>query len=265
MNEGVAAILAALIAVGGVGLGLVGARWQYRGALEQANAAVKAAQEQAQAAIEAVKAQGRDQNAQWRRTVRRDVWIDFIAVVAALQNEIDEVDGFLMRQDYQAAIDAYSVVNQRWLELHRPIGAIELEGPEEIIERALRVRNAYNTAKSQMHIDANGQLLLLRVRAAADGGDASALRFFEAAESIAGSESQEERHRVRLEVLRNGIDGFSPQDVFSAFNLAASQARWDGDMMYAIEEMREFVAAARRHLDGEDPARLASATPSNPS
>ncbi|GAA3025785.1 hypothetical protein GCM10010448_04560 [Streptomyces glomeratus] len=70
MDQGVAAVLAALIAVAGVALGLFGARWQARSMQEQANAA-----------IEAVRAQGRDQNAQWRRTVRRDVWVEYLGAV----------------------------------------------------------------------------------------------------------------------------------------------------------------------------------------
>ncbi|MDX2682322.1 hypothetical protein [Streptomyces soliscabiei] len=61
--------------------GQLGARWQLRGALRQAEATVQAALKQSEAAVAAVAAQARHENSQWRRVHRRDIWLEFVEIV----------------------------------------------------------------------------------------------------------------------------------------------------------------------------------------
>lgn len=253
MNEGVAAVLAAVIAVAGVGLGLFGARWQYRAALEQANAAVRAANAQAQAAIEAVKAQGRDQNTQWRRTLRRDVWVSFIAALDALEDAAREVTDLAVRDDFQGAVEAMSAVRQRWDELHRPIGSIELEGPEVIFDKALSVRSVYQSAMTDTDRDMKERAALQRLEELQDAGNTNADRFFELVSQLSGSApSTAADRRIRAQIRALDIDIPRPE-IHRALNFAARRAPANifSPWGRAERQRRAFVAAAREHLDGE--------------
>lgn len=124
MDQGVAAVLAALIAVAGVAFGLFGARWQARSMQEQANAA-----------IEAVRAQGRDQNAQWRRTVRRDVWVEYLGAVDEFRLSAGVVAKHLADEDLPEAELALEATYSRSAGAADAYRKIELEGPEQIVSK----------------------------------------------------------------------------------------------------------------------------------
>ncbi|MFJ8768259.1 hypothetical protein [Streptomyces clavifer] len=131
MDQGVAAILAALIAVAGVALGLFGARWQARSMREQANAA-----------IEAVRAQGRDQNAQWRRTVRRDAWVEYLSAVDELRLSAGVVAGHLADEELPEADLALEGTHSRSVNAADAYRKIELEGPEEIVSKGYALQGS---------------------------------------------------------------------------------------------------------------------------
>ncbi|WP_055697374.1 hypothetical protein [Streptomyces silaceus] len=139
MDEGAAAVLAALIAVAGVALGLFGARWQARGMQEQANAA-----------IEAVRAQGRDQNAHWRRTVRRDVWVGYLGAVDEFRRSAGVVADHLVEGDLTGAESALDAALSRSAEAADAYRRIELEGPEEIVSKGYALQGAIATTAIEL-------------------------------------------------------------------------------------------------------------------
>ncbi|MCF3122557.1 hypothetical protein IPZ68_23040 [Streptomyces arenae] len=139
MDEGAAAVLAALIAVAGVALGLFGARWQARGMQEQANAA-----------IEAVRAQGRDQNAHWRRTVRRDVWVGYLGAVDEFRRSAGVVADHLVEGDLPGAESALDAALSRSAEAADAYRRIELEGPEEIVSKGYALQGAIATTAIEL-------------------------------------------------------------------------------------------------------------------
>ncbi|MFI6938849.1 hypothetical protein ACIBI4_06225 [Streptomyces sp. NPDC050418] len=260
MNEGVAAIVAAFIAVSGVGLGLVGARWQYRGALQQAyaardaaqdqaNGAVRAAQEQAQAAIEAVRAQGRDQNQQWRRTIRRDVWIGFLAATDALNVAIEEVRVFSSAEAHEAALDRFGATGVKWGELRKRIGEVELEGPEMMIESARTVESALIQLSTRVDIGMRASEGESRLRHAAQEGVPAAIQFFRLVEEVPpgfklGDEPEFER-RIRELDLPSIIDRIA------VFGWLIDREDYYNAWQSVQDARRAFVDAARQHLDGE--------------
>ncbi|MFE4664573.1 hypothetical protein ACFRI7_11595 [Streptomyces sp. NPDC056716] len=135
MDQGVAAVLAALIAVAGVVLGLFGARWQAR-----------STQEQATAAIEAIRAQGRDQNAQWRRTVRRDVWVEYLGAVDEFRLSAGVVAEHLADENLPEAELALEATYPRSVGASDVYRKIELEGPEHIVSKGCALQGAiFNT------------------------------------------------------------------------------------------------------------------------
>lgn len=129
MDQGAAAVLAALIAVAGVALGLFGARWQARGMQEQANAA-----------IEAVRAQGRDQNAQWRRTVRRDVWVEYLGAVDEFRISAGVVAEHLADEDLPEADLALEETRSRSVGAKTLIARSSSKGPSKSSQRATPYR-----------------------------------------------------------------------------------------------------------------------------
>ncbi|MGW0137513.1 hypothetical protein [Streptomyces calvus] len=131
MDQGVAAVLAALIAVAGVALGLFGARWQTRGMQEQANAA-----------IEAARAQGRDQNAQWRRTVRRDVWVEYLGAVDKFRLSAGAVAEQIADEDLPEAELALEETNSHYARTTDAYRKIELEGPEDIVSKGYALQGS---------------------------------------------------------------------------------------------------------------------------
>ncbi|MFI6938848.1 hypothetical protein ACIBI4_06220 [Streptomyces sp. NPDC050418] len=246
MNEGVAAILAALIAFGGVGLGLRGARWQYRGALEQANAAREAAQETAQAAIEAVKAQGRDQNQQWRRTVRREVWAQFLATLAKVDQAGDAMAKSGLVEDYERAAESLADAQRHLADLRNQIGVIELEGPAEISELAADVVRAYGGAINDKKVTIRGQQMFGFIEQLAHDGNAHASRLVELLNGP-GQVPPNSWAEMRRVIVQIGPE-FHTIDVRYIERFHTERVTlWEG----GGAGRDRFVDAAREHLDGE--------------
>ncbi|MFC4518258.1 hypothetical protein [Streptomyces ehimensis] len=253
MNEGVAAVLAALIAVAGVGLGLFGARWQAR-----------AAQQQAIAAIEAVRAQGREQNNQWRRTLRRDVWVDFLGAVDSFIESVNAIASHQLEHDYACAqAELEGVTRQRIREVHDAFRKIELEGPEEIIDKAAQLRMAVRNTLAQLDLDVPARRGRQRLEEAAlqEEGPAPATRALEALqrleeEASRGEPSVEDAYAT-LQAVRD--TSLLSDDEATATVMYSSRRRPEVDLERLItrghwpdvvEARAAFVIAARAHLDG---------------
>ncbi|MFD9629793.1 hypothetical protein [Streptomyces violascens] len=135
MDQGIAAVLAAVIALFGVAVGLIGAHWQARGARAQAEATISAALKQADSALETVRIQAKQQNDQWRRTVSREAWVTFLR---SLDDFLDLADSAQMTEFGQhsnsdgichALEESFKVAKRRFNET-------ELESPGEIASTA---------------------------------------------------------------------------------------------------------------------------------
>jgi hypothetical protein len=258
MDQGVAAVLAALIAVAGVALGLFGARWQARGMQEQANAA-----------IEAVRAQGRDQNAQWRRTVRRDVWAEYLGAVDEFRRSAGVVAEHLADEDMPEAEMALEATYPRSASAADAYRKIELEGPEQIVSKGYALQSAIvNTifeleqaltaARSMGVLEEAGGREEREVPSDQDRPIAailSSLRELQAMDSRDPGRT-EYGQQIGLQIIATGLLSASDAGalVFTysqQLSLGEALERFPHGRWLHFHEVRtDFVQAARSHLDG---------------
>ncbi|WP_159398172.1 hypothetical protein [Streptomyces violaceoruber] len=147
MDQGVAAVAAAGIAFGGVALGLLGARWQSRGALKQAEATVHAALRQSEATVAAVIAQARHENEQWRRGHRRDVWLEFVEIVDNFGWQVSQCRIAAFHRD--AARHQEGVIEMRSLCIaaEKKLHQVEFESPSHISATARRLHSTMDAIR----------------------------------------------------------------------------------------------------------------------
>ncbi|MBC2901033.1 hypothetical protein [Streptomyces cupreus] len=258
MDEGAAAVLAALIAVAGVALGLFGARWQARGMQEQANAA-----------IEAVKAQGRDQNAQWRRTVRRDVWVEYLGAVDEFRLAAGEVAGHLADEDLPEAELGLEAAHSRSVGATDAYRKIELEGPEQIVSKGyalqgvmvqtiFELEQALTAARAMGVLEQAGQREQREVPSDQHRPIAAVLSSLRELRGMESDDPGRTEYGQRLGLQILALDLLSASDttalVFTyAHQLSLSEAveRYPHGRWQRFHEVRtDFVQAARSHLDG---------------
>lgn len=258
MDQGVAAVLAALIAVAGVALGLFGARWQARSMQEQANAA-----------IEAVRAQGRDQNAQWRRTVRRDVWIGYLSVVDKFRITAGVVAEHLADEDLPQAELALDEACSRAADATDAYRKIELEGPEQIVSKGyalqgaivntiFELEQAFTAAQSIRVLQEAGER---EQRGGSDEQDRpvtailSSLRELQAMDSHGPGRTEYEQ-QLGLRMIALGLLPASDAGALlftysQQLSLSEALDRFPHGRWLRFHEVRtDFVQAARSHLDG---------------
>jgi hypothetical protein len=258
VDQGVAAVLAALIAVAGVALGLFGARWQARGMQEQANAA-----------IEAVRAQGRDQNAQWRRTVRRDVWVEYLGAVDEFRLSAGVVAEHLADEDLPEAELALEETSSRYACATDAYRKIELEGPEEIVSKGyalqgsmvntiFELEQALTAARSMRVLQEAGEREQREVPSDQDRPIAailSSLRELQAMDSQ-NPDRTEYGQQLGLQIIALGLISASDAGALlftysQQLSLSEALERFPHGRWLRFHEVRtDFVQAARSHLDG---------------
>lgn len=271
MDQGVAAALAALIAIVGVGVGLIGAHWQSRGALRHVDATVQAALKQADAAVEAVRAQAKEQNAHWRRTTQREAWVGFLRIVDSCQvaqRELFEAQAFRQHSQELAALQS---LRESFDEARRSYYQMEIESPDEVVQIAgdllAALQDLYSATSHSVH-HASGLRMLHSMRESElagpshDGHACSVLSTLQAISALSGepltadlnsrlrseltavtSLSNDERvalssHHVRIRAGSRDVDGLTTIQ---------------NDPYMRIRRLRDsFVWTARLLLDGHE-------------
>ena len=258
MDQGVAAILAALIAVTGVALGLFGARWQARSMREQANAA-----------IEAVRAQGRDQNTQWRRTVRRDVWVEYLGAVDEFRLSAEVVTGHLADEELPEAELALEDTYARSVRATDAYRKIELEGPEEIVSKGYALQGSIvNTifeleqtliaTRSMRALQEAGEREQLEALSDHDQPIAAILSSLCELQAMDSQDPGRTEHgqQVGRQIVALGLLSASDAGALlfaysQQLSLSEALERFPHGRWLRFHEVRtDFVQAARSHLDG---------------
>ncbi|MEW2191157.1 hypothetical protein [Streptomyces microflavus] len=258
MDQGVAAILAALIAVAGVALGLFGARWLARSMREQANAA-----------IEAVRAQGRDQNAQWRRTVRRDVWVEYLGTVDEFRLSAGVVAGHLADEELPEADLALEDTLSRSVSATDAYRKIELEGPEEIVSKGyalqgsivntiFELEQALTAARSMRVLQEAGEREQQEAPSDRDQPIAAILSSLHELQAMDSQDAGRTEHgqQLGLQIITLGLlsatDAGALLFTYSQqLSLSEALERFPHGRWLRFHEVRtDFVQAARSHLDG---------------
>lgn len=281
MDQGIAAVLAALIAIVGVGIGLIGSHWQSRGAFRQADATVQAALRQADAAVEAVRAQAKEQNIHWRRTTQREAWVGFLRIVDSCQvahHEIFEAQAF---RQYDQELAALGRLGESFDAARRSYYQIEIESPDEVVkivgDLLTALRELHSETKHSVY-HASGMRILYSMRESelsASSDDRPAHRVLNALREIAA---------LNGEPLTQGLNSRLHSELAAVTSLANDErvalsdhhmrVRRDvnglsfilNDPYMRIRQLRDaFVWTARLLLDGHDgpipPPRPAFAPP----
>ncbi|WP_406067727.1 hypothetical protein OG372_04100 [Streptomyces sp. NBC_01020] len=258
MDQGVAAVLAALVAVAGVALGLFGARWQARSMQEQANAA-----------IEAVRAQGRDQNAQWRRIGRRDVWVEYLGAVDEFRTSAEVVAGYLADEDLPEAESALEESRFRSVGAADAYRKIELEGPEQIVSKGyalqgsivstiFELEQALTAARSMRTLQEAAEREQREVPSDQDRPIAAILSSLSELHAMGSHDPGRTEYGQQLGLRITTLGLLSASDAGALLftysqQLALSEVleRFPHGRWLRFHEVRaDFVQAARSHLDG---------------
>ncbi|WPO71406.1 hypothetical protein [Streptomyces sp. KN37] len=251
MDQGVAAVVAAGIAFCGVGVGLLGARWQSRGALRQAEATVQAALKQSEAAVTAVIAQARHENEQWRRGHRRDIWLEFHQIVDDFGWKISECRMAAFHRDpsrhEEGVAEMRRLVDAAFRKLHQ----VEFESPGHIATTARVLVNNMDAIK----FSEDRATRLVAARSALSAID-------ESAGSVAHAAALECREIIRRRQVSEGdllalrlsdIPLLSDSQRFALIEAHANRDRGRSmrEFDLFVESYEKFKKEARSHLDGE--------------
>jgi hypothetical protein len=132
-----------------------GASTQAKGAAEtgreQARSALIAAQEQAQsayqAALDAVREQARTDHRHWRSNLRRDTWAAFLLAVSRYDGTAVELHEL---RDEDRVPEAQRALDKAQDALAEAFAIVELEGPQEMVAKALALFEAVTRRAEQL-------------------------------------------------------------------------------------------------------------------
>ncbi len=226
-------------------------------------------QEQANAAIEAVRAQGRDQNAQWRRTVRRDVWVEYLGAVDEFRLTAGVVAGHLADENLPEAERELEVAHSRYVDATDAYRKIELEGPEQLVTKGyalqgaivwtiFELEQALTAVRAMGVLEGAGQFEQREVPSDENRPIAAVLRSLRELRGMDSDDPGSTEYGQRLSLQIHALDLLAASDTTAlvytyAHQLSLSEAveRFPHGRWRRFHEVRtDFVQAARSHLDG---------------
>jgi hypothetical protein len=139
--QGIGAIASAAVALVGIPAAVLVGHAQTKAAVRAAQLAAEAGRVQAEAAYRAalhsVRDQARAEHRQWRHSLRREAWANFASAVNDVRVAAEDLIDKTRVSDVYARIDEASVTSDRALSF--AVSVVELEGPPEVAEPAIRL------------------------------------------------------------------------------------------------------------------------------
>ncbi|MFE0219690.1 hypothetical protein ACFW0U_02220 [Streptomyces albidoflavus] len=252
MDQGVAAVAAAGIALGGVGLGLLGARWQSRGALRQAEATVQAALKQSEATVAAVIAQAKHENNQWRRGHRRGVWLEFVEIVDNFGWQVSQCRMAAFHRDAARHQEGVAEMRRLCIAAEKKLHQVEFESPSHISATTRRLINEMDAIR----FSEDQSIRRISARSALRAIDESAGPVVHAAATeCLEILSQRQVSEADLRVLAQRLAEIpllttSQRSIISDSRANSDRSRSMREFDQFVEIYNQFKEEARSHLDG---------------